>query len=842
ALALFTVSALVLLGWRFDIHALKSIVPGFAHMKANSAAGFLAFAICLACYSRILNTGRDKAIIFVFALFAGFLGAATLFQHITQLNLGIDEFLFLDPQGRMSPVVAICFILTSLSFLYSLSENFDYLRISQLLGIVVLIVSFQTFAGYLVGLGSSQGPTFYNQMALVTSSLFIVTNAALLNLQRRSGIVQVLSTDTVGSRTARRLIFYALCVLPLANWLEDFIIHDGPANVSVATMVRMLINTASFVWLVWQMGKDLRKADQDKMNAESMRNASLAEQERLQRIITTQVEIAQAGAQKEDLMGVILRSTEKLTGMTGTVIEMIDGDELCYVAASGTASHFLGMRLKIEGSFSGRCITSGQVMYCRDSETDDRVNRPACRKIGLRSMIVVPLITNQKLVGVLKTYSAVPDAFGSTELNTLQLLAGLLGSTLATANAFQEKEAAIQALQASEKKLTEERERADVATNAKSQFFATLSHEIRTPLNGVIGTSELLLDTPLEAEQKELAETIRTCGDTLLFLINDILDFSKIEAKKLDLEKIDFSLVETFGQIHRTMEFMARRKGLELKTELLGMPAPRFYQGDPGRLRQVLLNLLSNSIKFTASGSVTLKAREQKKGDGETEFRIEVVDTGIGISAESQAKLFQPFAQADVSTTRKYGGTGLGLSISHSLVQLMGGDMGVTSELGKGATFWFTLPLKHGHAPPKPKEDTAVSTRPMKVLVVDDNRMNQILAERMLKKLGHSVVSVDGGPEALRELQEKTFDLVLMDCQMPGMDGFEATRVIRQRERKTGAYTMIVALTANASREDEALCLKSGMDAFCSKPITVSKLQSGIELALGRQAETKVAA
>lgn len=427
----------------------------------------------------------------------------------------------------------------------------------------------------------------------------------------------------------------------------------------------------------------------------------------------------------------------------------------------------------------------------------------------------------------------------ATEINTLQFLTGLLGTVLSIAREFEEKEAAIRALKASELKLTEERERADRATAAKSEFLATLSHEIRTPLNGVIGTTELLLDTSLEPNQRELADTIHTSGDTLLYLINDILDFSKIEAKRLELERIDFSLADILGQVSRTLEFGARREGLELKLES-PLERSQFFKGDPGRIRQVLLNLMANAIKFTGKGSVTLRVTRAETLPKATRLLIEVIDTGIGISEENRTKLFQPFAQADASTARQFGGTGLGLSISQSLVQLMGGEMGVRSVAGDGSTFWFTLLLDHGVAP-VPVSPRAGEWRPLKVLVVDDNSVNQLLSERMLVKLGHSAVAVSSGPDALNALQANSFDLILMDCQMPGMDGFETTRAIRSRETRTGKYVPVLALTANASIEDQQKCLASGMNAFASKPITLKKMEQGIVEALRGATQSKAA-
>ncbi|MFN4032456.1 MAG: ATP-binding protein [Fimbriimonadales bacterium] len=370
---------------------------------------------------------------------------------------------------------------------------------------------------------------------------------------------------------------------------------------------------------------------------------------------------------------------------------------------------------------------------------------------------------------------------------------------------------------------------AEQLAQARTQFLANMSHEIRTPMNGVIGMLNLLRDTPLTSEQRDLLDTAETSAKHLLDILNDILNLAKLEAGELQLEQIPTDLKALVREVCEMMRPQAQLKELSLRADVPD-DVSLYALADPVRLRQVLLNLVSNALKFTEQGEVVVRVQLRDTLEGRLHLRFEVQDTGIGIPLEKQAQIFEPFRQADGSTTRKYGGTGLGLAISRKLIERMGGRMGVVSAPGQGATFWFELALPVSEPPTQANSEcscranNAADLAGLRVLVAEDNPVNQKVIRRTLEKWGAAVQIASNGREALEWLAREPFHLVLMDCQMPEMDGYEATRCIRAEAQASDARIPIIALTANALEGDREKCIAAGMDDYLIKPVNPEAL------------------
>jgi signal transduction histidine kinase/ActR/RegA family two-component response regulator len=487
-------------------------------------------------------------------------------------------------------------------------------------------------------------------------------------------------------------------------------------------------------------------------------------------------------------------------------------------------------------TYCSTTLALNELLAITDAANSAYAGHPCFKDFQLAAYIGMPVYVDGQIFGTLNFSSprARSRDFDPSDLEFVRMLARWAG-------AFIERMQATQQLLASETSLRQAKEAAEAATEAKSLFLANMSHEIRTPMNGVIGMTELLLDSALDSSQRDYAETIRDSAGALLRIINDILDFSKIEAGRIELELIPFSPKQLLHEIDMLLGPLATGKNIQLRCHL-GDSVPATLIGDPGRLRQILLNLAGNAIKFTEHGQVNLSLASQKEADGRQRLDFTLSDTGIGMSAVTVDELFAPFFQADASTTRRFGGTGLGLSISAQLIELMGGKITAESTEGVGTTFRFALHLPLGadasnslaenEQPPAPLHE-------LRILLAEDNATNQKVASLMLRKLGCNVVIAGNGEQALNALAEQTFDVVLMDCQMPVMDGFAATKMIRNDlSGRFNPHIPIIAMTANAMQGDRENCIAAGMNDYIPKPITQANLLATLSRWQAPEAET----
>jgi PAS domain S-box-containing protein len=802
----------VLAAWAFDFRPLMTLQPGLVAMKPNTALAFCLGGLSLFLFLRPVEGANRRAINLstVFAGAVASVGMLTLLEYATGFKLGIDELLFRDyagssAPGRMAPISAFNLVSLGLA-LVLLRFPKRTVWVHALAGFTAL-ASLIAIVGYSYGVAPLYQSGKFSAIALHTAIASLALCTGLWCATSRYGFMQIFTGTGTSGMLVRRYGLAAVGLPFLLGWLRLHGERSGWYGPELGVALLALVNAMTFGILIWIGASSLRIFERkEALVQESVRQANI------------------------DLESRVLERTSELAEANAGLQEQI----LQRTRAEDAYQQIMDHSLEVICTFDreGRFL---------------RVNRACgilwgCSPGELVGKSYLDLVYPDDQERTMAAAESVMSGQPATDFeNRYQCRDGSLVSMLWTANWSETHQIMfcvardMTVRKQIESELRRTKEAAETASRAKSEFVANVSHEIRTPMNGIIGMTELVLDTKLDSEQRKYLDMAQSSAHTLLSVIDGILDFSEIEAGKVELNAISFSLRDCIGATLKPLQMRAERKGVALNADI---PAevPDHLIGDAMRLRQILINLIDNAIKFTDRGDVMLRVAVESATEHEHSLRFSVSDTGIGIPAAKQALIFDAFAQADGSTTRTHGGTGLGLAIASELTREMGGKIWVESTMGERTTFHFTAKLlERRMAVPVPlsvaAREAVASVVPsaqaasgLRILLAEDNVVNRAVATVILEKCGHSLVHAANGREALEAEARETFDLIIMDVQMPEMDGFEATRRIRKAEQATGHHTPIVAMTAHAMAGDRERCLEVGMDHYLSKPLIKADL------------------
>ncbi len=805
--ALLSVSGIglsVLLGWALDYRPLMTVLPGAVAMKPNTAIAFLLGALSL--YLFLLSNsglrGRLRTASLLLGGLTALLGMLTLVEYASGLSFGIDELFWADyvggragyPPGRMAPISAFNFSLCGIALLLL---HFPGRRaMAQALTLVVALTSMLASVGYLFGVDVLYRSGNFTAVALHTAVAFFALCLGLWCATSHDGFMRLLMARGQSGLLLRRYGLVAgLAPFALA-WLHLLGERHALYGQGVGAATLAIANTAIFAGLVWFGAASLRRSELKEGRAQEVLRRAHLDLER--RVLERTSELAEVNAD----LGRQISQRARVEQANARIMHY-SLDVICTVDAAG---RFMQVSRACENLWGYLPEELAGRSYIELVHPDDQ---PMTLAVATSIMEGVP-VTDFENRYLRKDGVAVPIVWTANWSEADQTMFCVARDITPRKQAEDEMRRA--------------KEAAEAATRAKGDFLANMSHEIRTPMSGVIGMTSLLLETNLNPEQQEFAETIRASGESLLSVLNDILDFSKMEAGKLLFEELDFDLRSTVEETLEMLASAAQIKGLEL-IGIVEPAVPGQLRGDPGRVRQVMMNLLGNAIKFTETGEITLRIVALEESATEVCLRCEIWDTGIGIAPEVQQRLFQAFVQADGSTSRKFGGTGLGLVICQQLAEAMHGTIGVESTPGLGSTFWFTMRLQKQTTPAALAPERALPG--MRLLVVDDNAASREMLHQQVVGWGFRNGSAPDGAEALRMLKHAAeagdaYPLALIDLQMPGMDGLALARAIKQDPRLEA--TRLILLTPFATTPPAQDLQRAGIAACRQKPVRQSRL------------------